>query len=182
MNINLGNLKIFPAVDHPEWVAKRVFENVKIHLNANLIGACEIDPELSDTAAFCEHYKVALNQSANCVVLEAKRAERTWFAACVVLANTRADVNGLIRRTLDARRVSFAPMDRAVSETEMEYGAITPIGLPEDWSILVDEAVANSEYVVIGSGMRKSKLIVPGSFFSALPNVQIIEGLGQEKL
>jgi prolyl-tRNA editing enzyme YbaK/EbsC (Cys-tRNA(Pro) deacylase) len=97
----------------------------------------------------------------------------------VVLGSTRADVNGLARRTLDARKVSFAPMDKAVSQTGMEYGGITPIGLPLDWPILVDKAVVDSEWVIIGSGIRKSKLVVPGSFFRTLPNVQVLEGLGR---
>ena len=122
-----------------------------------------------------------MNQAANCVVLEAKRADRNWFAACVVFGNTRADVNGLARKTLDARKVSFAPMEQAVAQTGMEYGAITPIGLPSDWSILIDKAVADSNYVIIGSGIRKSKLAVPGSFLASLPNVQVLDGLGQQK-
>ena len=145
------------------------------------VGVVEIDPTLSDTAAFCQHYQVGMHQAANCVVLEAKRADKTWLAACVVLGSTRADVNGLARRTLDARRVSFAPMDQAVSQTHMEYGAITPVGLPSEWTILIDKAVADSEYVIIGSGIRKSKLAIPGSALASLPNAIVLEGLGQEK-
>jgi prolyl-tRNA editing enzyme YbaK/EbsC (Cys-tRNA(Pro) deacylase) len=90
-------------------------------------------------------------------------------------------VNGLARKTLDVRRASFAPMKKAVELTGMEFGAITPIGLPSEWQILVDTAVADSAYVIIGSGIRKSKLAVPGSFLAGFPNVQVIEGLGQPK-
>lgn len=122
-----------------------------------------------------------MEQAANCVVLEAKRGEKTWFAACVILGSTRADVNGLARRTFDARKVSFAPMEKAVAETGMEFGAITPVGLPRNWSILIDKAVADSDYVIIGSGIRKSKLAVPGSFLASLPNAQVLDGLGQAK-
>ncbi len=120
-----------------------------------------------------------MNQVANCVILEAKRADKVWLAACVILGSTRADVNGLARRTLDARKVSFAPMEKAVTESKMEYGAITPIGLPETWSILVDKAVTDSEYVIIGSGIRKSKLAIPGSLFASVVNAQILNGLAK---
>ena len=181
MNIKLGTLDFTLAIEHPELLAKAVINALSKLNNTDKIGVVEIDPNLSDTAAFCEQYKVNMNQAANCVVLEAKRADRNWFAACVVFGNTRADVNGLARKTLDARKVSFAPMEQAVAQTGMEYGAITPIGLPSDWSILIDKAVADSNYVIIGSGIRKSKLAVPGSFLASLPNVQVLDGLGQQK-
>lgn len=181
MNVHLGTLQIVSAIEHPELVAKEVANSLAGLSGTDKIGVAEIDANLSDTAAFCEYYQVGLDKAANCVVLEARRGDKSWFAACVVLGNTRADVNGLARRTLDARRASFAPMDQAVAQTGMEYGAITPIGLPGDWPILIDKAVADSEYVIIGSGIRKSKLAVPGSFLASLPNVLILEGLGQVK-
>jgi prolyl-tRNA editing enzyme YbaK/EbsC (Cys-tRNA(Pro) deacylase) len=180
VDIHLGTLKIVPANEHLALVAKGVASMLSSMPDANEIGVAEIDPNLSDTAAFCEHYHVEINQAANCVVLEAKRAERTWFAACVILGSTRADVNGLARRTLDARRVSFASMDQAVAQTGMEYGAITPIGLPSDWPLLVDKTVVDAEYVIIGSGIRKSKLVLPGKLLARLPNVQVLEGLGRK--
>lgn len=179
MDINLGNLKFVSAKDHPELMSPVVAKAISNLSNVEQIGVTEIDPNLSDTAAFCNEYQVGTNQAANCVILEAKRADKTWFAACVILGSTRADVNGVARRTLDARKVSFAPMDKAVAESGMEYGAITPVGLPAEWSILVDKAVADSEYVIIGSGIRKSKLAIPGKLFASLPNVQVLNGLAK---
>ncbi len=181
MNIKLGTLQFVPAKDHPELVAPSVALVISKLADNDKIGAVEIDPNLSDTAVFCDAYKVDMDHVANCVVLEAKRADKTWFAGCLILASTKADVNGLTRRTLDARKVSFAPMEKAVSETEMEYGGITPVGLPENWSLLVDKDVADTDYVIIGSGIRKSKLALPGNFFASLPNVKILEDLGQQK-
>src|SRR5882672_3906912 len=90
-----------------------------------------IDPDLADTAAFCAAYDVGLDASANCVVIAGKREGEIRYAACLVLATTRADVNGAVRRFLNVRKASFAPMDSAVAETGMEYGGITPIGLPK---------------------------------------------------
>lgn len=182
MEIHLGSLKIISAKEHPELLAESVAQALSSIPDADTIGVAEIDPVLSDTAVFCDYYQVGMNQAANCVVLEAKRADRSWFAACVILGSTRADVNGLARRTLDARKVSFAPMEQAVAQTGMEYGAITPVGLPDGWSILIDKAVADLEYVIIGSGMRKSKLVIPGHVLASIPNVQVLEGLGQVKL
>jgi prolyl-tRNA editing enzyme YbaK/EbsC (Cys-tRNA(Pro) deacylase) len=112
-------------------------------------------------------------------VVAARRAGQTTLAACVVLATTRADVNGLVRRHLDARKASFAPQDVAVAESGMAYGGITPVGLPAGWPVLVDAAVARADYVVIGSGTRGSKLAVPGTQLARLPGAQVLEGLGQ---
>ncbi|WP_436760045.1 YbaK/EbsC family protein [Streptosporangium sp. V21-05] len=138
------------------------------------ITVAEIDPELADTAAFCERYGVGMGESANCVIVAARRAGETRYAACMVLATTRADVNGVIRRHLDARKISFAPMDDAVALTGMEYGGITPLGLPEDWPVLVDEAVAAHPEVVIGSGVRRSKLAVSGSLLAGLKTARVL--------
>jgi prolyl-tRNA editing enzyme YbaK/EbsC (Cys-tRNA(Pro) deacylase) len=138
----------------------------------------EIDPDLADTAAFCARYDVPLDISANCVVLAAKREGLRQLAACVVLATTRADVNGVARRTLDARKASFAPMDAAVAETGMEYGGITPVGLPPAWPLLVDDVVAATDRVVVGSGVRRSKLLLPGPTVAGLPGAVVLEGLG----
>jgi prolyl-tRNA editing enzyme YbaK/EbsC (Cys-tRNA(Pro) deacylase) len=177
MNINLGNLKCISAREHPELMSPAVAEMISKLPGAEKIGVVEINPDLSDTTAFCTKYEVAMNQAANCVILEAKRADKTWLAACVVLGNTRADVNGLARRTLDARKVSFAPMEKAIAESKMEYGAITPIGLPETWPILVDQAVADSEYVIVGSGIRKSKLVIPGNILLSVPSARVLKDL-----
>lgn len=181
MDIHLGTLQIMQASERPDLLAGSVADALSFLPENKKIGVTEIDSTLSDTAAFCEHYHVGMDQAANCVVLEAKRADKTWFAACVILGSTRADVNGLARRTLDARKVSFAPMEQAVAQTGMEYGAITPVGLPPEWVVLIDKAVADSDYVIIGSGIRKSKLVVTGKFLASLPNAQILENLGQQK-
>lgn len=138
-----------------------------------------IDPDLADTAAFCEAYQLPLDTSANCVVVSGKRGGELRYAACVVLATTRADVNGVVRRYLDVRKASFAPTEDAVARTGMEYGGITPIGLPADWPILVDQRVTATSTVVIGSGLRRSKLVVPGPALAELPGARVLEGLAR---
>jgi prolyl-tRNA editing enzyme YbaK/EbsC (Cys-tRNA(Pro) deacylase) len=136
-----------------------------------------IDPGLADTAAFCAEYSVGLDESANCVVIAGRRGDITRYAACVVLATTRADVNGVVRRRLDARKASFAPMEDAVTLTGMEFGGITPIGLPPAWPILIDAAVLDRDVVVIGSGLRRSKLALPSRLLAELPAAESVDGL-----
>jgi prolyl-tRNA editing enzyme YbaK/EbsC (Cys-tRNA(Pro) deacylase) len=177
--VKLGLLDAVPALERTDLLAAPVAEFLQQWPHAGQVHVCEIDPELADTAAFCERYQVGLDVSANCVIVAGRRGEETRYAACVVLATTRADVNGVVRRHLDARKASFAPQDVAVAETGMAYGGITPIGLPPGWPLLVDVAVAAGELLVIGSGTRGSKLAVPGDVLARLPGAQVLDGLGQ---
>ncbi len=171
--MKFGNLVFEPVEDKLELVAKPVEESIKTNRLSGVLVA-EIDPEVADTAAFCQKYDIGMNVSVNCVVVEAKRGEKTWYAGCLILATEQVDINGIVRKHLDARKVSFAPMDRAVSLSKMEYGGITPIGLPGEWILLVDTSVIDKDYVVIGSGLRKSKLLVPGKVFKSLPNTTVM--------
>ncbi|MET7275932.1 YbaK/EbsC family protein [Streptomyces flaveolus] len=139
----------------------------------------DTDPQWADTAVFVEHYgRELLERSANCVVVAGKRGGGSTLAACVVLSTTRVDVNGVVRRHLGARKASFASMDTATGETGMEYGGITPVGLPADWPVLVDPAVVDLPYVLVGSGRRRGKLLVPGKALAELPGAVVLEGLG----
>ncbi|MFI7299326.1 YbaK/EbsC family protein [Streptomyces sp. NPDC050121] len=146
---------------------------------ADRIVYVDTDPQWADTAVFVEHYgRELLEQSANCVVVAGKRGGETTLAACLVLSTTRVDVNGVVRRQLGARKASFAAMDTAVGETGMEYGGITPIGLPAAWPVLVDSVVVDLPYVLVGSGRRRGKLLVPGKALAELPGAVVLEGLG----
>jgi prolyl-tRNA editing enzyme YbaK/EbsC (Cys-tRNA(Pro) deacylase) len=173
----MGTLRTVPALSRPDLLAEPVAAALRTWSRADEVRVAEIDPELADTAAFCAAYQVGLDASANCVVVAGKREGQVRYAACVVLATTRADVNGVVRRQLDVRKASFAAMDTAVAETGMQYGGITPIGLPATWPVLVDAAVASAPDVIIGSGLRGSKLALPGKALAELPGAQVIEGL-----
>ena len=185
MSIVMGSLKLEPALSRLDLLAAPV----AAALEARPVGATDdadqvlvapIDPDLADTAAFCEAYGVSLDESANCVIVAGRRGDVTRYAACVVLATTRADVNGVVRRHLDARKASFAPMDDAVLLTGMEYGGITPIGLPASWSLLVDSRVVAMPQVIIGSGVRHSKIALAGPALADLPGAEVIEGLARD--
>jgi prolyl-tRNA editing enzyme YbaK/EbsC (Cys-tRNA(Pro) deacylase) len=179
--MSIGSLDTVTALGRPDLLAPSVAAALAADgaLPADAVGVAEIDPGLADTAAFCERYAVPLTESANCVVVTGRRGGEARFAACVVLATTRADVNGVVRRQLDVRKASFAPVEVAVAETGMEYGGITPIGLPAHWPVLVDAAVAAAALVVVGSGVRRSKLALPGELLGRLPGALVLEGLGR---
>jgi prolyl-tRNA editing enzyme YbaK/EbsC (Cys-tRNA(Pro) deacylase) len=174
--MRFGTLDFTPALDSPDLLAASTAAGLRSTADAAsdepLVAA--IDPTLADTAAFCAHYEIDPGDGANCVIVQARRGERTWYAACLVRGADRLDVNGAVRRHLGARKLSFAPMDDAVVLSGMEYGGITPIGLPEDWPILVDESVAAHERLIIGSGIRGSKLLVTGALLAALPNAETL--------
>ncbi len=175
----LGRLDTFPASDRPDLLAPAVLNALATWPRAADVLVAPIDPHLADTAAFCAAYDVAPEVSANCVVVAARRGLETRLAACVVLATTRADVNGLVRRRLEARKASFAAIDFAVQEGGMEFGGITPIGLPATWPVLLDAAVVATPYVIVGSGVRRSKIILPGPALADLPSTVVLEGLGR---
>lgn len=175
---SLGPLAPVPALDRPDLLAPVVAQALASWEHGGEVAVVEIDPELADTAAMTEAYDVPLDASANCVVVSGKRAGDERIAACLVRADTRADVNNLVKRTLDVRKCSFHPMDRAVEETAMEYGGITPVGLPKGWRLLVDASVLDIEAAIIGSGVRRSKLVVPGRLFADLPAAEVLAGLG----
>jgi prolyl-tRNA editing enzyme YbaK/EbsC (Cys-tRNA(Pro) deacylase) len=167
-----------PSLEHQELLAPPVLAALRQWPAAGDVRVAAIDPALADTAAFCDRYGVSLIESANCVVIAAKRGGETTYAACMIAAITRADVNGLVRRHLGARKASFAPVGDVTAATGMEYGGITPVGLPGTWPVLVDAAVAKTESVVIGSGIRGSKLRLPGRLLAELPGAQVLDNLG----
>jgi prolyl-tRNA editing enzyme YbaK/EbsC (Cys-tRNA(Pro) deacylase) len=180
--MRIGRLDAVPALGRPDLLAPPVAAALAAldgTLPVGEVGVAEIDPGLADTAAFCDRYGVALDESANCVVVAGRRDGETRFAACVVLATTRADVNGVVRRQLDVRKASFAAVDVATEQTAMEYGGITPIGVPASWPVFVDAAVAASARVVVGSGVRRSKLTLPGEALGRLPGAVVLPGLGR---
>ncbi|WP_299564945.1 YbaK/EbsC family protein [uncultured Mycolicibacterium sp.] len=171
--MHVGALTFRPVAAADELVAEPVRRYVA-ETGGDGLYVAAIDPELADTAAFCAHYEIDPAATANCVVVQARRGERSWYAACVVLAATRADINGAVRKHLGARKVSFAPMPDAVRLTGMEYGGITPVGLPADWPVLIDEQVIAAGAVVIGGGLRGSKLLAEPAALRALPGAEVL--------
>ena len=173
----LGRLQVFPALERPDLLGAPVALALAELPFADEIGVLEIDPEFADTAAMSQRYDVPMEGGANCVVVMGKRDGIERTAACVVRADTRADVNNVVKRTLDVRKCSFLAQERAVAESGMAYGGITPIGLPTDWRLLVDALACKIDRAILGSGIRNSKLLVPGALLSRLPRAEVLPDL-----
>lgn len=134
------------------------------------------DPNLADTAQFVEAYGFELEDSANTIVVVGKRDPRV-YVACVLLADSRLDVNGVIRKKLGIRRTSFASGEESVEVTGMTMGGVTPFGLPDDLPIWVDARVMTRDRIILGGGSRDRKVLAAASVLELLPNVEVVEGL-----
>ena len=179
------NLEWVPALSRPDLLPAPVVQALegmrqRAQVDVSRIEVVEIDPDLADTAALVEASGMAMEDMANCIVISGARAGEERVCAALVLGHTRADVNKAVRKRLDVRKCSFMPMDDAVERTGMEYGGITPVGLPEEWPVLVDSRVVERDQIVIGSGVRRSKLRLPGAIAAQLPGVEVIDGLAVE--
>ena len=136
------------------------------------------DPELADTAVYCKHYGVALENSANAILVRAKTGERK-YALCVLRATDRLDGNHTVRKKLGARKVSFASAEETREMTGMEIGGVTPLALPEGLPIWIDAAVMACDYVVLGGGNRACKIKVSPRVLAAQPGAEVVEGLAR---
>lgn len=136
------------------------------------------DPALADTAEFCAAYGFTLDQSANAIVVVGKTDPRV-YAACLVLAHTRLDVNGAVRRRLEVKKASFAAADETIAITGMQIGGVTPFGLPADLPLWIDARVMDVPDVIVGGGSRDRKLLVPPESLAALPNAAVVADLAK---
>ena len=139
----------------------------------------DCDPDLADTAQFCEAYGIPLENSANAILVASRKPEG-HNAMCVVLAHTRLDVNGVVRKRLGVRKVSFAPGELTKELTGQEIGGVTIFGLPPDLPIWIDSRVASCEWVIVGAGSRSAKIKLDPKQLASLDNFQIVEDLAKE--
>jgi Cys-tRNA(Pro) deacylase len=140
----------------------------------------ECDPDFADTAAFCERYGVAPEESANTIVVVGKTDPKR-YCACVVTATTKLDVNGAVRRLLGAKKASFASADETKELTGMLIGGVTAVALPDDLPLYVDSRVMKQDSVVIGGGSRSMKVRVSPELFHRLANAQIVDDLAVDR-
>lgn len=138
----------------------------------------DCDPELADTAAFCAAYGYALEDSVNTILVVGK-SDPAVFAACLVLATTRLDVNGVVRRRFGVKKASFASADDTVGRTGMLIGGVTPLALPAELPVWIDAAVAERDVVVVGGGSRSIKVLTPAATLLRLPGSELVEGLAR---
>jgi prolyl-tRNA editing enzyme YbaK/EbsC (Cys-tRNA(Pro) deacylase) len=134
------------------------------------------DPALADTAAFCAAYGFEMGDSANTIVVVGK-SEPRQYAACLVLATHRLDVNRAVRAKFGRGRASFASADETSEITGMAIGGVTPFGLPPGLPIWVDAAVMERPRIVLGGGSRSWKVLAPPAILLQLPNVEVVDSL-----
>lgn len=135
----------------------------------------DIDPEFSDTKAFCERYGYPPGQTCNTILVASKKGVK-MYAACVALANTRLDVNNRVRKLLGVPKVSFASSEEMIELTGMEVGGVTPIGLPADLPLYVDQRIMDQEWVILGGGSRGLKVKISPELFERI-DAQVVSDL-----
>ncbi len=136
----------------------------------------ECDPDLADTADFCAAYDIPLDKSANAILVASKKPPGL-FALCLLLATTRLDVNGVVRKRLSVRKVSFASADETLAKTDQAIGGVTVFGIPDDVPIWVDSAVVDQDWVIVGAGTRTSKVRVDPKTFRSHDRFEIVDDL-----
>lgn len=134
------------------------------------------DPDLADTARFCEAYGVPMEKSANAILVASRKPEG-HNAVCVVLANTRLDVNGVVRRRLGVRKVSFASPELTKDLTGQEIGGVTVFGLPDGLPVWIDSRVMDCDWVIVGAGSRSAKIRLDPSQLEGRDGFEVVEGL-----
>ena len=154
---------------HPDVVA----DLERLGLGYEII---DCDPELADTAQFCEAYGVALEESANAILVASKKPEG-HHAVCVALAHTRLDVNGIVRRKLGVRKLSFAPADLTRELTGQEIGGVTIFGLPDGLPVWLDARVLACDSVVVGAGSRSAKIRLDPSQLIGVDGYEFVDDL-----
>jgi prolyl-tRNA editing enzyme YbaK/EbsC (Cys-tRNA(Pro) deacylase) len=168
------HLDFKPIKDHPELVSESVY---KVAENAPDVLVGQIDPQYMNGNALSDHYDVNLEDGANCIIVRGKRGEVRITSAVLVPVGYRADLNGIVCDKLDVKKVSMAPLEDVIMESGMEYGSITPVGLPESWKILIDSRLMEKQTIIVGGGKQISKLRVSTEFIKSLPNVEVVENL-----
>ena len=150
---------------------------------SRILGVTVNADEESDTDLWCPKYGIPFAQTGNVVIVHTHKTRHAPpdFAAALVPADSRADLNGLVKHTLGVSKVSFAPTVIATQATGMESGGMSPIGLPNYWPLLVDSRIIQVAEFYIGSGIRASKLVVDGSIFTEIPGIRFVEGLGKAR-
>jgi len=177
MNQEIGTLRFLPIETSEIFVSQSVFKTALALDERDRPLVAEIDPQHMGGSELCEHYKINPEDGANCVIVEVVGSSVCEFAAIVVPVGYRADLNNIVKKHFNAKRISLALLDVVLKVTGMEYGSITPFGLPVTWKILVDTRLASKEKVIVGGGKQVSKLLLPITTLKNIPNVEFIDGL-----
>lgn len=181
--MHIGNLNFKPIIESEDLVASCIYDfvsrwNDEIEKRKFLVA--EINPEFADGNKLCDEYNIDKKMGFNCLIVECKRNEMVKYCALIVPIGYKYNMGSVVRKYTNSRVVSVAPLEYVISKTGMEFGSITPIGLPEEWQILVDPLIRKQENIIIGGGLVKSKICLPTELFLKLPNVEVVDGIAKE--
>ncbi len=180
--MKIGNLEFSPIIENKNIVPRCIYDFVSNWNNEekNNILVAKINPEFADGNKLCEQYDINKKIGFNCLIVECKRNDIVKYCALVVPIGYKYNMGSVVRKYTNSRVVSVASLEYVLEKTGMEYGSITPIGLPNDWMILVDPLIKEQEQIIIGGGLVTSKISLPTELFLKLPNVQILEGIAKQ--
>ncbi len=178
-----NNLNFEQIEENKDLIAETTYNCIKSIFSKeeqkNILVA-EIDPEYMDGIKLCEHYNIDIKTGANCLVCECKRGENKNYVALLVPTGYKYNMSSTVRKYTNSRMVSVAPLEYVLEKTKMEYGSINPIGLPQKWKIFIDPKVMEVDRIICGSGLQKSKILLPSKYLLKLSNVEILENLAKE--
>ena len=177
-----SNLDFKVVMQNKNLVAESTYNCIKNLYNEDeqkQFYVAEINPEYMDGIKLCEHYNIDIKAGVNCLICECKRGDNKSYAALLVPTGCKYNMSSTVRKHTNSRMVSVSPLDYVLKATGMEYGSINPIGLPEEWKIFVDSKVFENDQIICGSGLQKSKILLPSKFLLKLKNVEILENLAK---
>ncbi len=178
-----SNLDFKVVMQNKNLVAESTYNCIKNLYNEdeqNQFYVAEINPEYMDGIKLCEHYNIDIKTGVNCLICECKRGDNKSYAALLVPTGCKYNMSSTVRKHTNSRMVSVASLDYVLEKTKMEYGSINPIGLPEDWKIYIDPKILESETIICGSGLQKSKISFPSKLLLKLKNFEILKDLAKE--
>ena len=177
-----NKLDFLAITDNKDLVADTTFNCINTVFTEEEIKnilVAEINPEYMDGIKLCEYYNIDIKTGVNCLICECKRGENKNYVALLVPTGYKYNMSSTVRKYTNSRIVSVAPLEYVLEQTQMEYGSINPIGLPQAWKIFIDPKVMEVERIVCGSGLQKSKLSLPSKYLLKLNNVEILENLAK---
>lgn len=181
--MNIGKLSFEPVIEHRELVPDVIFKTINMWSGVapkESFLVAEIDPAFAGGQELCNQYDIDVEIGANCLVVEGKRNKQISYATCLVPVGYKYNMSSVVRKAMNVRQVSVAPLQMVLDTVKMEYGSITPIGLPSEWPLFIDPLVMKNERIIIGGGFVKSKLSILTQALLDMPNSIVLEGVAKK--
>ena len=176
-------LDFIEVVNNKDLVSKPTYKYIMDNFTEEEINnffVARINPEYMDGISLFNHYRINDKLGVNCLICECRRNADVKYVALLVPTGYKYNMSSVVRKHVNARVVSVANLDYVLESTGMEYGSINPLGLPDNWKVLIDPKVLNSEYIICGSGLKTSKISFPSKYLLRIKNSELLENLAKE--